>query len=166
MGARGGFRARTRSRREGKALQSPAADPATTEILRELRRDARTSMRALGSAVGLSPPAVTERVRRLEDIGVIRGYRAAIDPAKLGYGVTAFLSITARDGRCDQAGKALSEIKNVLALYHVAGPTDFVARVVARDLDELKAITEQLADFGSVTTQIVLGTTFERDLDF
>ena len=165
MRAFGLFKLRALGQTEGKTLQLPVADRVTAQILRELRRDARISMRQLSSAVGLSPPAVTDRVRRLEDVGVIRGYRADIDNAKLGYGVSAFVAITARDGRCDQAGEALSMIPNVTAVYHVAGPTDFMAKVVARDLDELKAITDRLADFGSVATHIVLGTTFERDLE-
>jgi Lrp/AsnC family leucine-responsive transcriptional regulator len=137
-------------------------DPAAAQILRELTRDARQSMRQLSGAVGLSPPAVADRVRRLEDIGVIRGYRAIIDVAKLGWNVSAFVSLTARDGRCDRLLETLEAMPNVLAAYHIAGETDYLARVAAADLDALKRLTDTLAEVASVSTQIVLGESFER----
>ena len=145
-------------------MNSPTDDISTAAILKQLLRDARQSMRQLSAAVGLSPPAVTDRVRRLEDLGFIRGYRPVLDLAKLGWKVSAFVSITAREGRCDDLSAALSALPNVLAAYHVAGHTDYLLRVVTRDLDELKAITDRLAEFGSVSSQIVLGTNFEREV--
>src|SRR4051794_38061545 len=81
-------------------FQMTNLDAKTGAILRALLRDARQSMRSLGAAVGLSPPAATERVRRLEDLGVIRGYKPLIDAARIGWPVQAIASITARDGRC------------------------------------------------------------------
>ena len=138
-------------------------DRTMAAILRELARDARVSMRRLGAAVGLSPPAVTDRVRRLEDLGVIRDYCARIDHAKLGWNVEAFVSLTARDGRCDLLLEELRTNANVIAAYHITGAIDYLARVVAHDLPELKAITDRLAQSGSVSSQIVLGTDFERD---
>ena len=137
-------------------------DPATAQILRELTRDARQSMRQLSPAVGLSPPAVADRVRRLEDIGVIRGYRAVVDVSKLGWKVGAFVSLTARSGRCDRLLQTLESMPNVLAAYHIAGDTDYLARVAAPDLDALKRLTDALAEVASVSTQIVLGEAFER----
>lgn len=144
-------------------MNSPTGDRYSALILAELARDPRQSMRQLASAVGLSAPAVTDRVRRLEDVGVIRGYKAVLDHAKLGWAVGAFVSLTARDGRCDRLLERLEAIPNVVAAYHIAGDTDYLARVAARDLDELKAITDRLAEVASVSSQIVLGAAFERD---
>ena len=120
-------------------------------------------MRQLSALVGLSPPAVTDRVRRLEDVGAIRGYKAILDRGKLGWEVEAFVSLTARDGRCDLTLQRLTELRNVIAVYHVAGDTDFLIRVAARDLAELKRVTDQLAESGSVATQIILEEVFERE---
>lgn len=138
-------------------------DAATGAILRHLIADARRSMRQLSALVGLSPPAVTERVRRLEDLGAIRGYKAVVDRAKLGWPVEAFVSLTARDGRCDLVMERIKALPNAIAAYHVAGDTDYVVRVAARDLGELKRVTDQLSEAGSVSTQVILEEVFERE---
>lgn len=141
-------------------LQTP--DSETLSLVRQLWSDARQSMRRLGSALGLSPPTVTERVRRLEDLGAIRGYRAEVDLTKLGWEVGAFLSLSARAGRCDLLLTQLEACTNVVAAYHVTGSTDYLVRVAARDLAELKAVTQRLSQCGTVATQIILETAFER----
>jgi Lrp/AsnC family leucine-responsive transcriptional regulator len=144
-------------------VKLPNGDPAALAILRELASDARMSMRQLSAAIGLSPPSTTDRVRRLEDVGVIRGYKAVLDSASLGWDVGAFVSLTARDGRCDLLLDRLRKIPNITAAYHVAGEVDYLVRIAARSLAELKSVTDQMADVGSVSSQIVLGTAFERD---
>jgi Lrp/AsnC family transcriptional regulator, leucine-responsive regulatory protein len=139
-------------------------DTKTGAILRALLRDARQSMRVLGAAVGLSPPAVTERVRRLEDLGVIRGYKPLLDAARIGWPVQAIVSVTARDGHCDRVLAVLRELPAVTAVYDIAGETDYIAHVVARDLADLQAVTARIAGFGAVSTQVILKIEFERDL--
>lgn len=134
-----------------------------SSILDQLTRDARHSMRQLGAAIGLSPSAVAERVRRLEDLGVIRGYKADIDYRKLGWTIEAFVTLSARDGRCDLLLSKLEETTNVTAAYHIAGEVDYLARIVAGDLEELKSITDNLAEYAAVSSLIVLGTAFERN---
>lgn len=138
-------------------------DSRVVSIIELLTRDARHSMRQLGTAIGLSPSAVTERVRRLEDLGVIRGYKADINYRKLGWTIEAFVTLSARNGRCDLLLVRLKELPNVTAAYHIAGDIDYLARLVARDLEELKSITDSLAEFSVVSSQIILGTSFERE---
>ncbi len=108
-------------------------------ILRLLAEDARISVRRLAREVGKSPPAVAERIGRLEHAGVIRGYRAEIDRAALGYGVVVYLGVVAVQGSDQQlvldALRAMPEVEDVDV---VTGPKDLLVRLRVRDHEHLK----------------------------
>lgn len=112
-------------------------------IARELAREGRLSAVELGDRVGLSPSAVTRRLQRLEAEGVIAGYRAVINPAAIGLGITAFVEISL-DRQSDEALKAFEaaarKCPNILSLYLMSGTSDYLLRIVARDLPDFERL--------------------------
>lgn len=114
------------------------------KILGVLQSDGRASHSAIAQAVGLSQPSVHERVKKLEQRGVIKGYAALIDPEALGLAVVAFISVRLSD-RCPSDMAALvREIPNVLEAHHVAGEDCLIAKVRVRSPAELEPILDQI----------------------
>ena len=143
-------------------------DPISKRILQILATDGRASYQAVADAVGLSRPAVMERVKRLEETGYILGYSARLDRAKVGYPVTAF--ITVRYPPTDFVGtepgvQALASNPSVLECHHVAGEDCYILKVAAPSLGELERVIRQLRGSGqpvSTRTTIVLSSVFEK----
>lgn len=145
-----------------------AIDPISRRILQLLLADGRASYQAIADEVGLSRPAVMERVKRLEESGHILGYAAHLDRAKVGYPVTAFVAV--RYPTTDIAGtepsvEALAENPSVLECHHVAGEDCYIIKVAAPSLGELERVIRQLKPAGqavSTRTTIVLSSVFEK----
>ena len=145
---------------------APAFDRVDRAILEALREDGRITYQALSERVGLSPRPCLERVRRLEQRGVIRGYTALLDPAALGHDIVALAEIAMRDpaaGVRQRLERALCADPAVVELQIVNGEYDYVARIVAPSLAAYEALTEAfLADpaFGiaRIHTTFVLKT--------
>ncbi len=135
----------------------PPLDETDWHLIEALQDDARQSFTALGYAVGLSRPAVAERVRRLEDLGVITGYRAVIDPARVGRGISAFVRLRT-SGRSDTAAVSaiLTELPEVLECFRGTGDDCFIIKIAVTSIAHLDAVLEQLRDYGSSTTSIIL----------
>ncbi|HFB39249.1 MAG TPA: Lrp/AsnC family transcriptional regulator [Oceanithermus sp.] len=125
-------------------------------ILDALQEDARLSFAALARRVGMSPPAVAERVRRLEAEGVIRGYGVRLDLEALGYPVTALVAVAATPERYPRVWAYAEATPEVRECYFVTGEASFVLRVVARSIDDLRRIIEDLGAFGSTRTSVAL----------
>jgi Lrp/AsnC family leucine-responsive transcriptional regulator len=143
-------------------------DPISTRILQVLVADGRASYQAIADEVGLSRPAVMERVRRLEETGVILGYSARLDRARIGYPVTAFIAVryppTEFVGTEPEVA-ALSDNPSVLECHHVAGEDCYVLKVAAPSLEELERVIRQLRGSGHqimTRTTIVLSSVFEK----
>ncbi len=116
-----------------------ALDRIDLAILVLLLRDARRSVRRIAAEVGMSAPAVAERIARLERSGVIRGYRAEVDWGRLGYGVTVYVAVTAVQGRQqEEAVTALRAVPEVEQVEVVTGPSDLLLRLRARDQQHLR----------------------------
>ncbi len=126
------------------------------QILCELQRNARLSFSELGQRVGLSSPAVTERVRRMEDAGIIKGYYAEVDLAKLGFAITAFTRISVSGTTCSQTAVAVREIPEVLECYRVTGSDSLVVKFVVTSVEHLERLIDRLSGYGQSTTSIVL----------
>ena len=146
----------------------PSLDPTSRRILQILATDGRASYQAIADAVGLSRPAVMERVRRLEKAGYIQGYSARLDRARVGFPITAFVAVRfpASDHVGDEPGiKALATNPHVLECYHVAGEDCYMLKVAAPSLESLEAVLRDLRSPGepvSTRTTIVLSTVFEK----
>src|SRR5438477_7429356 len=144
-------------------------DAVDRHILRLLASDGRASYQALADAVGLSRPAVMERVKRLEESRYITGYGARLDRKKVGYPVTAFVAV--RYANSDYVGdeprmRDLEKHPEVLECHHVAGEDCYVLKVAAPDLESLQGVLKDLRGSSktqmSTRTTIVLGTVFEK----
>lgn len=125
-------------------------------ILHELQRDGRLSYSELGRRVGLSTPAVTERVRRLEDAGLIVGYGARINPSALGYSITALIEVATPPHRYQQMLEFAQASKAVRECYFVTGESSFVAKVMTSSVEHLQELIQQLGFYGSTRTSVVL----------
>ena len=127
-------------------------------ILQALQENARLSFSELGQRVGLSSPAVAERVRRLEDAGIIKGYRAEIDTTKVGYPITAIIRAQAQGDRCSRISASVRDIPEVLECYRVTGSDCLIMRVMVSCVEHLEALIDRLSIYGPLTTSIVLST--------
>lgn len=133
-------------------------DEIDAQILATLQRDARITMRELGSRVGLSAPAVAERVRRLEVRGVIRRYRAEVVPERVGLPVVAFLTVgMARDVRpSTRLEHAIQSLDEVVEGHRITGEDAYLLKVAVADMDALRDTIDRLSEFGPVKTSVVL----------
>lgn len=130
-------------------------DDAGWRILEVLQTDARLSFREIGRRVGLSAPTVAERIRRLEESGVIAGYRVALALEKL-FPVTAIVRINAPERNCVALGARARELPEIVEAYRVTGDDRLVAKVVARSVEHLDSVIAQLARYGTVTASVIL----------
>jgi Lrp/AsnC family leucine-responsive transcriptional regulator len=138
-------------------------DEMDRRILSLLQQDARLPNAEIARRVGMAPSATLERLRKLEERGVIQGYEVRLDPRKLGLGLTAFIFVKANDkqGEIDTAER-LRQHANVLEVHHIAGEDCFLLKVRATDTDDLgRMLRTELSSLPGVTstrTTIVLGT--------
>ncbi len=143
-------------------------DATDRKILRVLAVDGRASYQAMADEVGLSRPAVMERVKRLEEAQFITGYGARINRVKIGFPVTAFVAV--RYGSSDYVGdeprmREMEKHSGVLECHHVAGEDCYILKVVAPDLEGVQTILRNLhgpAQPMNTRTTIVLSTVFEK----
>jgi Lrp/AsnC family transcriptional regulator, leucine-responsive regulatory protein len=145
----------------------PPLDATSRRILQILTADGRASYQAIADEVGLSRPAIMERVKRLEESGHILGYTARLDRAKLGYPVTAFVAVRypANIAAGSSGLEKLADNPSVLECHHVAGEDCYILKVAAPSLSELEKVIRQLSATGqpvSTRTTIVLSSVFEK----
>ena len=132
-------------------------------ILEALQENARLSFSELGQRVGLSSPAVAERVRRMEDAGIITGYRVEVNTARIGYPITAIIRINNSPGqRCTRLTASAQEIPEVLECYRVTGSDSLVMKVMASSVEHLESLIDRISEHGQLTTSIVLSTVLSR----
>ncbi|MFH7595770.1 Lrp/AsnC family transcriptional regulator [Streptomyces racemochromogenes] len=128
-------------------------------IIEQLQREARVSLSELGRRVNLSPSATTERVRNLEALGVITGYRAEIDLAKVGYPVLAVVRLKYPGNRHEPLRRLLAERREVLECLRTTGNDCYTLKVAATSMEHLETLMDELAGFGSTTTNVVYSQT-------
>ncbi len=134
-------------------------DPLDTRILTELQQDARLSMRELGRRVHLSAPAVTERVRRLEDAGVIQGYSARVASKPLGRSITAFIGVEDSGRNDPKLIKWAQNHDGVQECHSVTGENSCILKVALPDVQALEEVLAELIAMGfTCSTSIVLST--------
>ncbi len=135
-------------------------DDYDVNILAALQEDARLSMAELGRRVHLSQPAVTERVRKLETAGIITGYRATVNAAKLGYGIRAIV----RASRCEYGEmlKLLEKTPEIIKAHSITGSDSWSMEIVVRDVEHLDAVLWTLKKLTDTATTVVLRTPLEH----
>jgi Lrp/AsnC family leucine-responsive transcriptional regulator len=150
------------------ALQSERPlDSTDWKILRELQQDARLSSNELGRRIGLSAPATAERVRKLEDARVITGYRAHIDPAKVGMPLLALIHLRCDQGSCLLRTSSLEEFPEVLEVHKLSGSHCAVLKVVLSSMRHLEALTHRLSAHGALVVHLVTSSVLpERVIDW
>ncbi len=136
-------------------------DETDWHIMKELQENARLSYAELGRIVNLSRPAVAERMRRLEEMGVISGYRAEINLARLGYGITAFVRINAQ-GDVSELLAAIRDVPEVLECHRGTGNDSFILKVAVPSLWQLESVIDRFLRFGQVTTSVVLSSVLTK----
>jgi Lrp/AsnC family transcriptional regulator, leucine-responsive regulatory protein len=133
------------------------------QLLRELQQNARLSYSELGQRVGLSSPAVAERIRRMEDAGIISGYHTEVNRAKIGFPITAIIRMSTFAGeRCTRFAGFAQDIPEVLECYRVTGSDSLVIKVMASSIEHLETLIDSLSAHGQLTTSMVLSTPVER----
>ena len=132
-------------------------------LLQELQQNARLSYSELGQRVGLSPPAVADRVRRMEETGLITGYHAEVNLTKVGLPILAIIRLGSFVGQsCNRVASQVSEIPEVLECYKVTGTDCVVVKVVATSIDHLERVIEQLSLSGPAATSLVFSRPMKR----
>ena len=137
-------------------------DEIDRNILNELQRDARISYAELGRRVGLTTPAVIERVRKLEDAGVITGYRAEIDASKVGLPITAFIRMSISGVDYSHIIEVAQQSDEVLECHRGTGGDSFIMKVAVASVEHLQQIIDRLTPYGITTTAIVLSSPVKR----
>jgi Lrp/AsnC family transcriptional regulator, leucine-responsive regulatory protein len=130
-------------------------DAVNRRVLEELQRDARLTMSELGRRIGMSSPAVTERVRRLEEAGVIRGYRLELNPAALGLSIAAYVRIRPNAGQLPKIAELAQQIPEVVECHRVTGEDCFVLKVYIPAIEQLDRLLDIFLLYGSTTTTII-----------
>lgn len=133
-------------------------DTIDRNILKELQSDARISFAELGRRVGLTTPAVIERVRKMEDRGIISGYRADIDTTKVGLPITAFVRMSITGVDYSHIIEVAEESNEVLECHRGTGGDSFIMKIAVASVEHLQQVIDRLTPYGITTTTIVLSS--------
>ncbi|WP_137148560.1 Lrp/AsnC family transcriptional regulator [Mycolicibacterium sp. CR10] len=133
-------------------------DSTNRRLLDELHRDPRMTMSELGRRVGMSSPAVTERVQRMERAGVIRGYRLDVDPAAIGLPVAAWVRIRPGPGQLTKLTALISDSPTVSEGHRISGEDCLLVKVHAPTIEDLEDVLDRFLQFGQTVTSIVVSS--------
>jgi Lrp/AsnC family leucine-responsive transcriptional regulator len=131
-------------------------DELDKKILKTLQVNGRISIKDLSNKINLTPPAVSERIKRLENQGIILGYGAIIDNNKIGLHILALINVSMRADKQKDFYKLISTIDSVTECYHVTGAYCMVVKVFCRTMTDLEHIINQVQQYGDTNTLIVL----------
>ncbi len=133
-------------------------DARNLELLRLLRANPRIGLSDLARRIRMSAPAVRERLQRLEETGVIAGYRLELDPAALGYKVLAFVRVRPAPGQVSKVAELAKRTPAVVECHRVSGEDCFILKLHIEALDRLDPVLDQFLAYGQTTTSIVQST--------
>jgi Lrp/AsnC family leucine-responsive transcriptional regulator len=131
-------------------------------LLRRLQEDARMSFRQLGEAIGLTAPAAAERVRRLEDAGIVTGYHAALGLGRVGLPIQAFVHLTSSAQQSGRFREAVCNIAEIIECHCVTGVESYILKVAVPTVPHLEHLLWKLKDYGEVRTSMVLSSQVTR----
>ena len=133
-------------------------DDVGNRILFELQENARISFSELGRRVGLTPPAVAERVHRMEEAGIITGYHAHVNPEKLGKPITVYIRVDAMDGDSKPLRRRVQDLAQVTECHSLTGTDDLLIKASFGSVHEMEQTLVEIASYGEITTSIVLSS--------
>jgi Lrp/AsnC family leucine-responsive transcriptional regulator len=145
----------TKERRSSAFTDGGPLDATDRRLLVELQADARLSLAELGRRVGLSSPAVAERLRRLEGDGVISGYHAQVDPARLGFGLGVLVRIRPAPRQLAAVAQLARETPEIVECLRVTGDDCYVMTAHVRDVVHLEELIDAFAAYGQTTTSVM-----------
>lgn len=132
------------------------------QLLDELQANARLSLAELGRRVGLSPTATAERMKQMEEVGILRGYTVDIDREALGLEVMAFIRMSCGGQNYHRLLDYVQTLEEVRECHHLTGGDDLLLKVTTTSMADLEALIEALLPYGSPVTSLVLSTPVER----
>jgi len=139
-------------------------DALNWKILQCLQTNARQSNAEIGREVGISSPAVSERIKKMEDAGIINEYHTVVSPLEVGYQLTAIITLRAFMGKLKPFLSKVKTYDEVLNCYRITGNENFVMHVVLKDQKHLESFIDQLIKYGETKTQIVLSHVVENGI--
>jgi Lrp/AsnC family leucine-responsive transcriptional regulator len=139
-----------------------AIDDGNRRLLEELQRDARLSLAELGRRVGLSSPAVADRIARLEEAGVITGYHAEIDPRKLGWSLEVVIRIRPAPRELHKVAELAARTPEIVECQRVTGEDCYILKAHVREVDDLEELIDRFAVYGQTTTSLVHSSPVRR----
>ena len=139
-------------------IYNPALDKVDWHILEELQENGRLSFAELGRRVGLTLPAAAERVRKMEDAGIITGFRAELNPAKIGLPIAALIRISVVGDVFARVAQAVLLMPEVLECHRGTGADSFTLKVAVESVQHLERLIDKLTPFGTTSTSIILST--------
>lgn len=137
-------------------------DPIGWRLLHELQVNGRLSYAELGRRVGLTTPAVVERVKRMEEAGIIVGYHADIDPMKVGMPISAFIRMSVVGDVFSKITAVVKASPEVVECHRGTGADSFIMKVNVRSVEHLESLIDRLTPFGTTSTSIVLSSPVQR----
>lgn len=140
-------------------------DHTDRKILGLLQENGRLSYAEIGRQVGLSLPAAAERVRRLESAGIITGYHAAIDPAKIGFPITVFIQVQVPVEQYPAFKAFVENLPEVVECHHVTGNEAFILKAILVAFEKLEALVAQLSRYGQTTSSVVMSSLVTQQMN-
>ena len=131
-------------------------------ILEILQEDARLSYAEIGRRVGLTPPAVAERVQKMESAGVIRGYRAVVDPAQIGLPIQTFVHLQVERAQFREVIEVLRGFDEVLECHRATGSSSLIVRVAVSSIAHMERLLDRLLRYGEPVSSVILSTPIQR----
>jgi Lrp/AsnC family transcriptional regulator, leucine-responsive regulatory protein len=152
----------TKERHNGRIAEGAPVDATNRLLLAELQAHARLSLAELGRRVGLSSPAVAERLQRLEQAGVIRGYSADVDPRALGLALTVVIRIRPAPREILKVAELAQRTREVVECNRITGDDCYIMRAHVRDVEHLEEVIDRFVAYGQTTTSIVQSSPVPR----
>ena len=139
-----------------------ALDQIGVKILHELQMNARISFSEIGRRVGLSSPAVAERVKKMEEIGIICGYNVNVDNEKIGFPILAFIFLTTQSEKYNKVYTLAENTPEIVECHCISGSESFILKVLSNSVSRLDDLVGKLSEFGATKTSIVLSSPIKK----
>jgi Lrp/AsnC family leucine-responsive transcriptional regulator len=139
-------------------------DGTDVRLVRALEANARASLADLARAVSLSPQSVSERLKRLEDVGVITGFTVKLDPRALGLGIAAYIRVRPMMGELPRVAKLIQDSPEIVECDRITGDDCFIAKLFVERVEDLERVIDRLIPYAQTNTSIVQSSPVERRL--